>query len=386
MTVVPPPLSTRSATTKQAFDRVLKDVVGIPDDDLLFKVLDGNGISSIPDLLTLSEVDISTLSWDDGNNKLTLNLQRTNQIKILQAWNVHLQTEQGMRRVDWLDNLSVNEDEWDEFRVSDYNPPGMPTSPSSRLPSTSNSSNTGTTQPGRTPPSAASEFRRGIKRNKSDYNTLKDEKQWDDWKRATVSTVYAHGCENILSASYIPGTPDEIILFSEQNKFMYDVYVSTLQTPMGKHFVRQYEGNRDAQAVWRDYLNYMRSSTRADIEIEDLMTALTSTRIDPQRGMAQQFILGWLDKIRMYEDLTPISAHFPDNMKKAMLQNAISPLQIFKDVKVSEQMEIAKGKGAIAYRDYVSLVQQVAAGYDKTKAPSNRRSNPPQQANEINNR
>ena len=51
----------------------------------------------------------------------------------------------------------------------------------------------------------------------------------------------------------------------------------------------------------------------------------------------------------MYEDLTPISAHFPDNMKKAMLQNAISPLKVFKDVKVSEQIEIARGKGPMVY-------------------------------------
>jgi hypothetical protein len=185
--------------------------------------------------------------------------------------------------------------------------------------------------------------------------------------------VYAHGCENILSQSYVPATPDDTILFIEQQKFMYDVWVNVLRTPMGKHYVRKNEGNRDAQAVWRDYANYMRSSTRADIEIEDLMTALTSLRIDSQRGNAQKFILGWLDQLRMYEDLTPISAHFPDNMKKAMLQNAISPLKVFKDVKVSEQIEVARGKGPMVYDDYVNLVQQVAAGYDKTQEPQQRR-------------
>ena len=94
------------------------------------------------------------------------------------------------------------------------------------------------------------------------------------WVLSTISTVYAHGCENILSQSYVPTTPDDTILFNEQQKFMYDVWVNVLRTPMGKHYVRKNEGQRDAQAVWRDYANYMRSSTRADIEIEDLMTAL----------------------------------------------------------------------------------------------------------------
>jgi hypothetical protein len=35
-----PPL-TRSVTRKITFDRVLKEVMGIPDDNLMFKVLDG---------------------------------------------------------------------------------------------------------------------------------------------------------------------------------------------------------------------------------------------------------------------------------------------------------------------------------------------------------
>ena len=56
-------------------------------------------------------------------------------------------------------------------------------------------------------------------------------------------------------------------------------------------------------------------------------------------------------------------------MKKAMLQNAISPLKVFKDVKVSEQIEIARGKGPMVYDDYVNLIQQVTAGYDKTQEP-----------------
>ena len=54
-----------------------------------------------------------------------------------------------------------------------------------------------------------------------------------------ISTVYAHGCENILSQSYVPATPDDTILFNEQQKFMYDVWINVLRTPMGKHYVRK---------------------------------------------------------------------------------------------------------------------------------------------------
>ena len=119
----------------------------------------------------------------------------------------------------------------------------------------------------------------------------------------------------------------------------------------------------------------MRSSTRADIEIEDLMTSLTSLRLTPQtKGSTQQFILDWLDKLRIYEGMTPSAAHFPDIMKKAMLQNALNGLKVFRDVKTTEQLEVAKGNGPLSYQAYVALTQQVAAGYDKTFEPATRRS------------
>ena len=99
------------------------------------------------------------------------------------------------------------------------------------------------------------------------------------------------------------------------------------------------------------------------------MTVLTSFRLtSTYRGTSQNFIVDWLDKIRQYEDLTPKSAHFPDVMRKAMLQNALNDVKAFVDVKVSEQMDIAKGRGPIPYDQYVTLIQNVAGTYDKANS------------------
>ena len=62
----------------------------------------------------------------------------------------------------------------------------------------------------------AHKFRKGVKCNKSHYTVLKDEKHWDDWKRQTIATIYTHGCDNIISSSYIPSSAEEILLFQEQ--------------------------------------------------------------------------------------------------------------------------------------------------------------------------
>ena len=59
----------------------------------------------------------------------------------------------------------------------------------------------------------AHEWWKGVKRDKSHYTVLKDEKHRDEWKRQTIATIYAHGCENIISSSYNPVTAEDILLF-----------------------------------------------------------------------------------------------------------------------------------------------------------------------------
>jgi len=75
---------------------------------------------------------------------------------------------------------------------------------------------------------------------------------------------------------YKPTNQDELELFVEKQKFMYDVFIGTLKTSMGQHFVHAHEATGDAQAVWRDYSSYMRTSTSTDMELEDLLSLITS--------------------------------------------------------------------------------------------------------------
>ena len=85
--------------------------------------------------------------------------------------------------------------------------------------------------------SLVSEFKKGIKRDKSHYRELKDEGYWDEWRRATSAIASSHGCDPILDTGYVPKSQDERDVFAEMQKFMYDVFVSTLRTTMGKHIV-----------------------------------------------------------------------------------------------------------------------------------------------------
>ena len=164
---------------------------------------------------------------------------------------------------------------------------------------------------------------------------------------------------------------------------MYDVFFTIMKTDRGNHFVRTYNATKDAQRVWRDYCDYMQTSTRADLEVERLVSAITSKRLTSNyRGTTTKFVLEWLEDVRRYESITPTSSHFPDNMKKTMLQNAVNGIATFADIKNSEELDIAKGRRAIAYKDYMTLVQRIATSYDEKQARLARGPRYPRSVNE----
>ena len=92
--------STRLSTKKATFAHVLKEVIGISDDDLLLKALDSNGLGSIFDLLTLTDNQIDGLGCDDSTGLKVVRLSSRNKLRILRSWNYHLQQVQGVRLVD----------------------------------------------------------------------------------------------------------------------------------------------------------------------------------------------------------------------------------------------------------------------------------------------
>ena len=65
--------------------------MGIDSNDLLLKALDSNGLDSIYDILTLTDTQIDTLSFNDGTAVMVPSLASRNKLRILRSWNFHLQ-------------------------------------------------------------------------------------------------------------------------------------------------------------------------------------------------------------------------------------------------------------------------------------------------------
>ena len=98
-------------------------------------------------------------------------------------------------------------------------------------------------------------FKKGIKRDTTLFNTLKENKHWDSQKRHIVATARAQEVKEVLT-NYVPITNKDKELFKEKQKFMHSVFDRILLTGKGKAFIQQCENDFNAQAIYSKLVSY----------------------------------------------------------------------------------------------------------------------------------
>ena len=110
-------------------------------------------------------------------------------------------------------------------------------------------------------------FKKGIKREIAAYPSLKDERYFDGFKRSLLIISKTHECNEVLDPNYTPGSePEEQELFEAKQTFMFSVFNANLQTDMWKTIARSHLANTDAQSVWKELSEYMRTSYKGASE------------------------------------------------------------------------------------------------------------------------
>ena len=124
-------------------------------------------------------------------------------------------------------------------------------------------------------------LKKGIKREIAAYSSLKDERYFDGFKRSQFIVAKTHECNEVLDPNYTPGSePEEKELFEAKHTFMFNVFNAVLQTDMGKTIVRRHLANTDAQAIWKELSEHMRTSSKGAPEKRRLTEYVTNTVID----------------------------------------------------------------------------------------------------------
>ena len=100
-------------------------------------------------------------------------------------------------------------------------------------------------------------------------------------KRSLFIVAKSHECNEVLVPNYNPGSePEQKKLFEDKQTFMFSVYNANLQTDMGKTIVRRHLSTTDAQAVWRELSEHMRTSSKGASEKRRLTQYITNTVLD----------------------------------------------------------------------------------------------------------
>ena len=89
-------------------------------------------------------------------------------------------------------------------------------------------------------------------------------------------TAKSHECEEVLDPEYTPSNSEKI-LFDAKQVFMFSVLDKHLLTDMGKTIVRKYVHTIDAQSVWKDFQEHMKSSCKGTSEKRRLTQYVTNT-------------------------------------------------------------------------------------------------------------
>ena len=128
----------------------------------------------------------------------------------------------------------------------------------------------------------------------------------------------------------------------------------------------------DAQSVWKDIQEHMKSSSKRASEKRRLTQYVTNTVLDDNyKGTASQFVLHFNEQFRQLEKISEESEHFPPQIKLQLLQNAVRPINDLRIVETLDEFQsIITGYGrssSLKYQTYYDLLINACFRYDRTK-------------------
>ena len=280
---------------------------------------------------------------------------------------VHFRSQDDIRSNAWVHDIGTPH----ELRIVNY-------SVTSHRPNNSligkathpTTSNGGLALPSITARSAADDFRRAIKRDKSHYDALTKEEDWDSWQNSFVIQAQAHGLENVLDHQYLPFTADEKDLFREQSKFMFSVFRDKIKTDDGCMIVRAHTATLNAQAIYKELCDFHSQSISAKLSAHELVKHLSSAQYDKHWACSsKKFILHWLNTARRYNAMVPPSEQFGDNLLISFLKQSVYNIPELRRVETSQEILESGGVNIVGLAKYKTLLLAAATRYDSTNRP-----------------
>ena len=118
---------------------------------------------------------------------------------------------------------------------------------------------------------------------------------------------------------------------------MFSVFNANLLTDMGKTIVRKHLNTTDAQAVWRELSDHMRTSSKGASEKRGLSQYVTNIVLDDNfKGTPDQFVLHFNEPFRQLDEISEDSEKLPLTVKLTLLQTAVRSIN---DIRIVETLD-----------------------------------------------
>ena len=266
---------------------------------------------------------------------------RASLITCLQAWVIWLSAQKG-QPLEVSEYLSLTRLDFQTFSVMEYpnihQSRGQPT--------------LGSTAPRR---SLADEFNRSVKKDKTMYNKLTKEEDFAQWNRTFRSQARQHNLDWILDDSIQPSTPEDLALFSAQQRFAYTVFEHTLQTDTGKALLRTYEDDKgtygNAQALYAALLKHHNDSAISSIKAAQNFGYLANIKYTSDWSLgAYQFLLYWDNTAKQYNDLKKKTEDLlSEGNKLELLQLAVMGVHDLRNVKTFVEANCRRDNAEVTF-------------------------------------
>ena len=231
------------------------------------------------------------------------------------------------------------------------------------------------TQPSPATSDPLCDWEKGVKPDMSIFRELKNVKEWDQWDTQFRADVSTQGLSSVLDSNFRPQTFKDKVLFHEQQQYLYAVFVRILKTDEGKAIARKYKSTFDAQSIYRELQEYATNSTQAVIDSNTLLQYITTACIvdGSWNGMTEQFVLHWMEQVRLYQDLVDPTAVLVDAVKVSLISDAVRGHPKLGGVyNVAAQLASQPGQH-VNYDQYVNLLLSECAQVDSAIARSPRK-------------
>ena len=304
---------------------------------------------------------------EDNTVKKVVNVSNGKQIinEIISLKNYMMFLQRNGKEPHKLDWTKITEDEYSAFVVS----PDNTTNPGTVLMPPSTTPTNTTTYDGqgqRKPMTEADLFKKSVRRDPALFPELNNDAIHNKWTDSMIIQAKSQLVYDVFDPLYTPTVAREEVFYL-QCDYVLSVFTKVLKTDKSKSILTTHialDKPTAAQDIWRDLLDYFKTSTVAKDQVDAYRNYLSRTRIDDGKwkGTTHAYILHFQEQVKNYDKYSKVP--FTSEEKLQYLQQAVQSHPDLHGIRNTAETIFKATQTELTYEAYFELLTNAAQRYD----------------------